>query len=36
MALEVLEVTGCYGQLDIANVAGLEKLLREVQFVEWQ
>ena len=36
IALEVLEVSGCYDQLNIANVAGLEKLLREAQFVEWQ
>ena len=36
IGLEVLEVSGCYDQLNIANIAGLEKLLREAQLIEWQ
>ena len=36
VALEVLEVSGSYDQLNLANIAGLEKLLREAQFIEWQ
>jgi hypothetical protein len=34
--LEVLETCGCYDQVNLPNIAGLEKLLREAQFVEWQ
>ena len=34
VALEVLEVAGLYHQLNLANIAGLEKLLREAQFIE--
>ena len=34
--LEVLEVSGSYDQLSLANIAELEKLLREAQFIEWQ
>ena len=36
LALEVLETSGCYDQLNLPNIAGIEKLLREAQFVEWQ
>ena len=36
VALEVLEVPGSYDQLNLANIAGLEKLLREAHFTEKQ
>ena len=36
MSLEVLEVSGSYDQLNVASIAGLEKLLREAQLIDRQ